>query len=316
METNVSFGMIFTQVSGLFLVLMLGYWMNRSRKLPKEAEGIMAQLTTKLFLPALQISVFAEQCTVENLKQYSRWMFWGALFYLVSMLIAVLASRSMAKGKEYMECIYRYAFGFPNNGGFGIPLVLALFGREIFFQYQLFALPGSILCYGWGVPQLMPKAHQGGWRRRLGNLCNPVFESIFIGMVLGLTGIGRILPELVHTTLNNLGNCYSVVSLLLVGFVLGDYRIKEIIGGRTVYIFTALRLIIIPGVFLIVLKLLGVPQIIYIFTVLTFACPCGMNVVIYPASFNEDTRPGAGMILVSSTLAVITIPLLYALACI
>lgn len=316
METNVSFGMVFTQVSGLFLVLMLGYWMNRSRKLPKEAEGIMAQLTTKLFLPALQISAFAEQCTVANLKQYSIWMFWGAVFYLGSILIAVLAGKSMAKGKDYMECIYRYALGFPNNGGFGIPLVLALFDREIFFQYQLFVLPGSILCYSWGVPQLMPKAHQGGWRRRLGNLCNPVFESIFIGMVLGLTGIGRMLPELVHTTLNNLGNCYSVVSLLLVGFVLGDYRIKDIIGGRQVYIFTAMRLIIIPGLFLIVLKLLGVPQIIYIFTALNFACPCGMNVVIYPASFNEDTRPGAGMILVSSTLAVLTIPLLYALACI
>ena len=143
METNVSFGMIFTQVSGLFLVLMLGYWMNRSRKLPKEAEGIMAQLTTKLFLPALQISVFAEQCTVENLKQYSRWMFWGVLFYLVSMLIAVLASRSMAKGKEYMECIYRYAFGFPNNGGFGIPLVLALFGREIPFESNSFKANGE-----------------------------------------------------------------------------------------------------------------------------------------------------------------------------
>ena len=162
----------------------------------------------------------------------------------------------------------------------------------------------------------MPKEHQGGWRKRLGNLCNPVFESMFLGMVLGLTGLSEYLPKLVDTTLTNLGNCYSVVSLLLVGFVLGDYKIKELIGNRMVYVFTALRLVVLPGMFLVVLKLLGVPQIISVFIVLCFACPCGMNAVIYPTAFEQDPKPGASMILVSSTLAVLTIPLLYAVVCI
>ena len=306
--------MVFSQMAGLFIMLLLGYWMNRSRKLLKEAEGVLAQVITKLFLPALMISVFAEQCTLQNLQKYSGWMLWGAVFYLGSILIAMLISKPFAKGKEYAEMVFRYAFGFPNTGGFATPIVLALYGREVFFQYQLFALPGTILCYSWGTPQLMPKAHQGGWLRRLGNLCNPIVESVFVGMILGLTGLGRQLPEMINTTLDNLGSCYSSVALLLVGFVLGDYKIKDLVRNSMVYVFSAIRLLVLPGVFLAILKISGAETMLCVIACLNFACPCGSNTVVFPAAFGQDTRLGAGMILVSSALAVLTIPLICMLA--
>jgi predicted permease len=52
---------------------------------------------------------------------------------------------------------------------------------------------------------------------------------------------------------------------------------------------------------------------ICILTCLAFACPCGMNTVVFPAAYGQDTRPGAGLTMVTSTLAVITIPILMAL---
>ena len=38
-----------------------------------------------------------------------------------------------------------------------------------------------------------------------------------------------------------------------------------------------------------------------------------MNTVVYPAACGEDTRPGASLILITSTLAVLTIPCIYAM---
>ena len=37
-----------------------------------------------------------------------------------------------------------------------------------------------------------------------------------------------------------------------------------------------------------------------------------MNTVVYPAAYGQDTRPGAGLTLLTSAAAVITIPLLMA----
>ena len=67
------------------------------------------------------------------------------------------------------------------------------------------------------------------------------------------------------------------------------------------------------GAFLLVLRLLQVPDMICVLTCLAFACPCGMNTVVFPAAYGQDTRPGAGLTMVTSTLAVITIPILMAL---
>jgi len=292
---------------------VIGYWLNRRNVLPKEAETVLSQITTRLFLPALMISTFMEECTLENLQKYGSWILYGSAFILISMMIAVFLAKPLVKKDEYLAGIYRYAMSFPNTGGFGTPIILALFGHAGLFQAQLYGLLIGVLCYSWGTSQMMPKEHRGGWRKKLGSLFNPVQISILIGAVLGLTGIGQILPDAIETTFINLGNCYGVVGMLLAGFVMGDYSIKEVIGDKLSYVMAALRLVVIPVFFLFVLKALQAPQMLSIITCLTFGCPCGMNAVVYPAAYGQDTRPGTSLILVTSTLAVFTIPFLITL---
>lgn len=47
--------------------------------------------------------------------------------------------------------------------------------------------------------------------------------------------------------------------------------------------------------------------------VLTFSCPSGMNVVVFPASYGQDCKTGASIVLLSCLGSVITVPILYAL---
>ena len=137
--------------------------------------------------------------------------------------------------------------------------------------------------------------------------------SIALGAFLGLTGLATLIPSAIHTTVENLGNCFSIVSLLLTGFVIGDYQILDLIREKRTYWVAAVRLVLIPGAFLLVLRALHLPEMLCIWTCLVYACPCGMNTVVFPAAYGEDTRPGAGLTLVTSALAVVTIPLLMAL---
>jgi len=310
---EITFGMVFSQMAGLFALLLIGYWTNRSKKFPKEAENVLAQLSTKLFLPALLFSTFLVECTLENLMKYSGWILYGTLFTLICILIAILLARPMARGESYVEKVYRYALVFPNAGGFATPIIMVLWGAEVFFQYQLFMLPLNVFCYSWGVAQLMPDSQQRNLSERLGNFCNPVFIATFLGMVLGLTGIKEYLPEFLHNTLQGLSNCYTPVTLILTGFIIGDYHVKEILVNKISYVFATLRLLVIPGMFLLALRLLHAPDMLCVITCLVYACPCGMNTVVYPAAYNEDTCPGASLVLITSVLSVFSIPLLYTL---
>lgn len=311
---SITFGTMLSQVAGLFVLLVLGYLLNRLRLLPAETEAVLSQSVTKLFLPALLLFTFMEECTPENLKSCGTLILYGGLFQAAGIALAVVLARLLTRDRPALEGVYRYALAFPNTGGFGNPVVLALFGVSGLFQYQLYLLVNTFLCYLWGVPQLMPAHDRGGLRERLKELLNPGLMGLLLGAVLGLTGLAAAFPGAVRTTVENLGGCYSVMALLLTGFVIGDYSVLELFREKRTYVMAALRLILIPGAFLLVLRALRLPETLCLWTCLVYACPCGMNTVVFPAAYGEDTHPGASLTLVTSTLAVFTIPLLVALA--
>lgn len=310
---EITFWTMFNQMTGLFVLLLLGYLMNRLRLLPEQTEAVLSKLVTTVLLPALMLYTFMEECTVENLQKYGVWMLYGGAFVCISLLVAVLLPKWLAKDNEYLGKIYRYTLAFSNTGGVGNPIVLALFGTSGFFQYQLFLLLNIVTTYTWGVAQLIPANPSQRWVSSLKRLCNPTCIATVIGAVLGLTGIAAYLPEAIPTTIQNVGNCYAVVAMLLTGFVIGDYHVKEILGGWQTYVLTALRLVVIPCAFLGIMHLIHAPYMLRIMTCLVYACPCGMNTVVYPAAYEEDTRPGASLILITSTLSVVTIPCIYTL---
>ena len=263
---EITFGTMFNQMTGLFALLLAGYVMNRLKLFPEQTAAAVSRLVTLVFLPALMLYTFMEECTVENLRDYGLWMLYGGIFLLVSVILALVLSGRLARGNIYLENIYKYVISFPNTGGVGTPIVLALFGTAGLFKYQLFMLLSVVTTYTWGVALLTPALSTGKWTDRLRGLCNPVCISTAAGAVLGLTGIGGHLPESIPNTLQNVGNCYAVIAMLLAGFVIGDYRIKEILGDRSVYTVSAVRLLVIPCLFLAVLRYLHAPQMLCVMT--------------------------------------------------
>ena len=72
-------------------------------------------------------------------------------------------------------------------------------------------------------------------------------------------------------------------------------------------------LIFIPLVALLVSFWLGLPKSAATLAVVAFACPNGMNVVVFPASYGQDCKTGASIVLISCLGSILTVPVLYAL---
>ena len=99
--------------------------------------------------------------------------------------------------------------------------------------------------------------------------------------------------------------------MVLAGFVIGGYNFKELISNKRVYIASFLRLVVIPTVILLILRGIGVSREIMILTLVAFGTPLGLNTIVYPAAYGGETKTGASMTMISHTLSVITIPLMY-----
>ena len=301
------------QMGRILLFLLIGFCLNRLKILPKGAGGGVSKLVTTIFLPALLIYSNMTEFRLEDVGSYSRLVLLGFLLWAVVTVPSFYVARKLAGGDAHERGVYLYGLCFPNTSAIGTPVVLALLGTAGLFQLNLFVLSWVILTYAWGVGLFLDTERKNPIKRFLVNTFNPVFISMVIGLSLGALGAKDWMPSIVTEALGDLSACFIPVSLLMAGYTVGDYPLKEVFNRPKSYVFTLLRLVVIPVVAVAIGWLMGVDKVTAALIVLSFASPSGMNVVVFPAAYGRDCKTGASIVLLSCLGAILTVPLLYAI---
>ncbi len=304
----------FAQMFRILLYLSLGFLFNKLELVPRATQEVLSKFVALLFIPSLTFYSNISEFRLDRIFDYSIYVLAGGALWTLFAVIGVILSKPFAGEDRYLEGIFRYAFAFPNTGGVGTPLVVAFFGTAGLFKAGLFQLLGAIMTYVWGVPQLRPDRPKMTLKTGLRNFFNINFVAMLLGMFLAVLGGKSWMPEVVLKVFADLGGCYVPVALLLTGFTIADYRFGEIFGSVRIHLYAVLRLVVFPAIALVILYLFDAPYVLAAMASFTFSCPCGMNVVVFPASYGKDCREGASLILISSVFSVLTIPVIFALA--
>ena len=230
-------------------------------------------------------------------------------------LLSGLFVRNIPEGDErvYQRDMYKYALALANYGYVGNFIVLNVFGSDAFFRYSMFTFGLNFISYSWGIYMLTPK-HYGSEKSLLVLLkgfLTPPLIGLLIGMVLGLTQTSKYVLDFIMSAASNAGSCMGPIAMLLAGLVVGEYDIKLLLGKWKIYIVSFLRLVILPGIFLLVFHCLKVNQDIMTFALIAFGGPIGLNTIVYPTSYGQDANTGASMVMTSQILSVLTIPIMY-----
>ena len=307
----------------LFICIAVGFIAKKSKIFPENSGKIMAKLETWIFCPALSFRTMAKYCTVDTLSTHGLNILLSSFCVALAFVLAVFLGRIFVRTKCPERGIYMYALAFANGGYVGDPIVLSLFGEVALSYYKLFYLPFSIFIYTWGISVLVPDGAEGGKTSVFKKIMNAPTVAMLIGIVVGISGLGAVLPSSVDGALSSLSACMGPVAMLLAGFTVASYDIKQMLTNRKVYAATFLRLIVLPAV--IVGALFGLREILntalgmeignlplYLVFFAT-ACPLGLNTVVFPEAYGGKTDTGASMALISHTLCVITIPIMFSL---
>ncbi len=308
-----TFLMTFEKMAQLLLFVALGYGCNRLKLIPHAAEQVLSRLVTLLLLPSLNLYTGIVECRLDSLAQYAPLVLIGGAFCLVTIGLSYPTSKLFAKGNAYEQGVYRYALSIPNSGAVGTPLMLAFFGTAGLFQYSLFQFTASVLTYSWGIAQLQPSHGKTSLWQNIKKCINPTFMALLIGMTLGVLGAKNWMPVPILNTVSDLKNCYVPVALLMTGYSLADYSFTKVFGELRVYLYTAWRLLAMPCIYLAVLLVFKAPLMLATMMAMTYSSPCGMNVVIFPAAYGEECPSGASMVLISTLVSIVSVPLIYAL---
>lgn len=303
----------------MFLLIFVGILLRKNKILPNDTDTVLARLETYVLAPGLTFFSWAENCTPKSLIENAELILYGLILIVVAVLLSEPLSRLFVHdlwGSEksvYERHIYKYAMTFGNYGFIGNFIVLNIWGSERFFQYSMFTMGATLLSSSWGLLLLIPR-HKGQKetiKSMIRHAFPPPMIALIVGCVVGLLNLKQFIPGFVLDACNNAGSCYGPVAMILAGFVIGGYDWKNLLGHKKVYVASFFRLILIPSVFVVLLKVFGANDTILTFALIVLGTPVGLNTIVYPAAYGGDTKTGASMTMISTVCSVITIPLMY-----
>lgn len=290
---------VFEQVFILLLFGSVGYLLAKTKIADNGHAKLLSCLCLYVFLPANVFKTFANRFTPEYLTQKYVLVLGAAVIVTVLVLIAIPLSRLLTK-HAYQRKIYHYSLSIPNFGYIGYALAEGVFGGDVLLDVMMFAIPLSVYTYSIGYCMLTNS------KVTLKRLANPVTLAMVFGAVVGFTGIP--IPDVANEFLAKASGCMAPASMLLTGIVISEFALRDMLSRWQVYFVTVLRLLVIPCVVGLTLKLLRL-EILVLPAVMLLAMPCGMNTIVFPKLMGEDCKAGASMAFVSTILCCLTIPL-------
>lgn len=302
------FSLTLSKVGMLLVFIGIGYFLRRHHDLPDDAGHVLSLLCTLIFSPAYSISNMSKNFTMDVLGENTLLICYGILFTLVAIGLAFLLSKPFAKSRIERNSLI-YAFAIPNYGYFGYPVIEGVFGSAMLANVMIFLIPLSLATNSFGYA-LFVGDKKIPWKKIL---LSPLFICLVIGITIGLSGIQ--LPAFMDNAITAAGRCMSPCAMLLAGFMLGKFRLKELLTGWRPYVYSAIRLIGIPVIFGALLFLAGMKEQYFMLPLLVAGIPLGLNLVVYPESQGHEKQASdnAKLCFVSYILALAVLPCTFAL---
>ncbi len=299
------------QMTFLFLLIALGFFLTKRGLLPASSAGILSKLENYIFIPALVFNTFIQNFTPAKIGAASTVFIGSAIILAFVIPTAILLSRRCSKDR-YIQNIFTYGLAFSNFGFMGNAVVSALF-PDIFFEYLIFTLPLWVAIYLWGVPVLLRSeaGQKQTIKERLKAFVNPMFVGMLAGMIIGLSGLP--LPGWLTSISSSCAGCMSPIAMLLTGITVASTDLKKIFTNVSIYVITFIRLLVFPLLTMGALYIIKPSEVLTICAICAAAMPLGLNTIVIPSAYGKDTTVAAGIAIISHLLSCITIPIIFAL---
>lgn len=298
---------VFNQVSVLFILLIVGFAIKKLRIIDDSLNKGLVNFLVYVALPSLAISSMCIEFSREILINCGVLLILSVIIIAFSIVFSIIIPR-LFKIDGKAAGVFRFCTIFSNWGFMGFPVVNALYGKTGVFYAVIYGMPFPVLLWTLGVAIIGERCRE---RTDYKNLLNPGIVAAVIGLTIFLFSIK--LPWPVLRSLELLAGTTTPLSMIVVGSILGNMDIKTVFKDIKVLGISIIRLVVLPLIVLLALKLMNFEHILMAIPIIITAMPAAANTVILAQKFNGDAELGSKIVFISTALSMITIPLVISL---
>lgn len=290
----------------IFLVLMvIGWGCIRSGFLDRSFARSASALTMNVFMPATIINATLAVNTDLSMGELGRIMLILCLMQVLGYVIAFLVAKFLPLEKEN-SAEYELLMSMGNNLFIGLPIVDALLGPLAVFYVSLTCLPFNVLIYTYGVWRL--KSSSSEHRLRLKDMLSTPLAATVISLVLIL--LRPPVPSALRGLISSMAGATMPLSMVVIGASMGTVSLLDAFRRKSLYLCSAVRLLLVPVLTWLLLRLLTDDPVLLMTAVITSACPSAVLVSVLAIQYGHSGIYASEGILQSTLLSMATIPVL------
>ena len=298
-----SFLTVLFQMFALLIMIGTGVLAAKRGMWDSKINHCVSQMIVNIFNPLLVFSSAANAVGKIPLEMMAVVGAIAAAMFLFFILAGAVLSPFFDQDASQRK-MFQMMFVFSNLGFIGIPVVSSILGAEYVVYVTEFVLVYNLVFYTYGLALMEGRFSAASLR----SMINP--GNLFSIAALAVIIAGIQIPDFLKTAAAYLGNATSPLALMAVGYTLAVSDKRKIFGNPKIYVFSLLKLIVLPLILLLVLKRLPIDAHLILVCVAMFGMPVGNMPLLISAKKGIDCSACTSAILVTTILCVVTIPFL------
>lgn len=302
----------FSLAAPLFLLIALGYGLERWAGWPESVASGMNTFVFKLALPALLFQLMSGIGHLPRVDSRLLIAFFGGC--LCTFVVGRLVASRVLGLDTTSGSILAMAGIFSNNVLLGIPLARVSLGEVAVPAVALVLVFNALTLWTLLSVSIEWSRHgsaglSGLRATLLALLRNPIVMAIVLGAMFGLSGLE--LPAIAESTLAMVAEPAAALSLIVLGMGLAEYAVH----ARRAHIvsISLLKLALQPAVVWLLARLIGLPDLETRVVTMLASLPVGANVYLMSAQHQRLEGTISASLVVTTAISALSTPLLLVL---
>lgn len=296
---------VFTQVVILFILIFLGFTLNKTKVLNDTGVKCITDLVLYTVTPCVIIKSFVREFDKTLLKN----LIISFVAVFVAHLVFILVTKLLLRSKNInRQKVLQFGTIFSNCGYMSIPLLQAVLGDDGVFYGSTYIAVFQLFIWSYGIASMGGK--ESITPKKL--IINPGLIGFTVALLIFLLQIP--VPNVVLQPISYMASLNTPLPMLIIGYHLANSNILAGLKDINLLFASFLKLVILPLIAVFGFYLCGLRGTLPLALTICASAPTAAITTMFSTKFSRDTSLSVTMVSLTTLLSIITMPLIVTLA--
>jgi len=288
-------------------MILVGVYSSKKKIITPEINKKLVEILIQIALPFMIVSSFIHTYDTTIKANVTKTFYYSIVAYIIMITVSYLLLLPIKNDKK---TILHFANVFVNTGYVGFPILNSIYGPEGVIYGSIFNMFFVILLWTYGLILFRDNFEKRELKKELKKiLLNPSIIAVALGILIMIFNIK--LPRPLLSSVEAIGSITGPLSMIIVGVILSNIKIKSYLKDWTIYYGMTVKLIIIPIIMYLVFLLTVGSSIVINTIIIMSAMPASTMTSILAESFDKEKEYAAVVVSLTTLTSLVTVTILF-----